>query len=322
MTSGKDFRLKDHDPADTAGHLVPRAEADARLALGVEHLAALQEKLYAQDRWAMFCVFQAMDAAGKDGTIKHVMSGVNPQGVQVTSFKAPGPEELAHDFLWRAVRALPERGRIGIFNRSHYEEVLVVRVHPEFLERQHLPRELLGKKLWEQRLDAIAAFERHLSRQGTVVLKFFLHVSKAGAEAPLPRAAGGEGQALEVQRQRPGRARILGRLSARLSGGDRRHGNAGSAVVHCPGGQQVVHPADCRRGDDRGAGGAGPAHPGPDRSRRSCARGGTTEAGERSIGLRQDATASLSVAICGAARLYVTSRGAMVRNAPPALLLP
>ena len=134
VTSGKGFRLKDYEPADTAGHLDPRAEADARLSLGVEHLAALQEKLYAQDRWAMLCVFQAMDAAGKDGTIKHVMSGVNPQGVQVTSFKAPGPEELAHDFLWRCVLALPERGRIGIFNRSHYEEVLVVRVHPEILD--------------------------------------------------------------------------------------------------------------------------------------------------------------------------------------------
>jgi PPK2 family polyphosphate:nucleotide phosphotransferase len=179
VTSGKGLRLKDYDPTDTAGHMIPKAEADARLALGVEHLAALQEKLYAQDRWAMLCVLQAMDAAGKDGTIKHVMSGVNPQGVQVTSFKAPGPEALAHDFLQRCVLALPERGRIGIFNRSHYEEVLVVRVHPEILEREHLPRELLGKKLWEYRMDAIAAFERHLSRQGTLVLKFFLHVSKA-----------------------------------------------------------------------------------------------------------------------------------------------
>ena len=126
----------------------------------------------------MLCVLQAMDAAGKDGTIKHVMSGVNPQGVQVTSFKAPGPEELAHDFLWRANRALPERGHIGIFNRSHYEEVLVVRVHPEVLERQHLPDEVLGKRLWDQRLEAIAAFERYLTRQGMVVLKFFLNVSR------------------------------------------------------------------------------------------------------------------------------------------------
>ncbi len=179
VTSGKGFRLKNYDPADTAGHLLHRAQANALLAQGVERLAELQEKLYAQDRWAMLCVFQAMDAAGKDGTIKHVMSGVNPQGVQVTSFKVPGPEALAHDFLWRATLALPERGRIGIFNRSHYEDVLVVRVHPDILAKQRLPRDLLGKKLWEQRMDSIAGFERHLARQGTVVLKFFLHVSKA-----------------------------------------------------------------------------------------------------------------------------------------------
>ena len=145
---------------------------------GVEHLSALQEKIYAQDRWAVLCVFQAMDAAGKDGTIKHVMSGVNPQGIQVTSFKAPSVEELKHDFLWRAARSLPERGRIGIFNRSHYEETLVVRVHPEFLEKQHLPPELIGKKIWDKRLAAIANFERFLADQGTVILKFFLHLSK------------------------------------------------------------------------------------------------------------------------------------------------
>ena len=128
-------------------------------------------------KWSLLCVFQAMDAAGKDGTIKHVMSGVNPQGVQVTSFKQPGPEELAHDFLWRVMREAPERGRIGIFNRSHYEEVLVVRVHPDLLARQHLP-ELLTKKMWDHRLEDIAAFERYLARQGTVILKFFLNVSK------------------------------------------------------------------------------------------------------------------------------------------------
>ncbi|HEX3401912.1 MAG TPA: polyphosphate kinase 2 family protein [Acetobacteraceae bacterium] len=178
VTSGKGFRLKDHDPADTAGHLLPKEQADAALAHGVQRLSDLQERLYAQNSWAMLCVLQAMDAAGKDGTIKHVMSGVNPQGVRVTSFKAPGPEELAHDFLWRANRALPERGHIGIFNRSHYEEVLVVRVHSELLARQHLPKTLLGKHLWDERLEAIAAFERYLTRQGMVVLKFFLNVSK------------------------------------------------------------------------------------------------------------------------------------------------
>jgi PPK2 family polyphosphate:nucleotide phosphotransferase len=178
VTSGKGFRLKDHDPADTMGHLLSKPQAEAMLAQDVHRLAALQDELYAQNEWAMLCVLQAMDAAGKDGTIKHVMSGVNPQGVRVTSFKAPGPEELAHDFLWRANHALPERGHIGIFNRSHYEEVLVVRVHPEVLERQHLPDEVLGKRMWDQRLEAIAAFERYLTRQGMVVLKFFLNVSR------------------------------------------------------------------------------------------------------------------------------------------------
>jgi PPK2 family polyphosphate:nucleotide phosphotransferase len=177
VTDGKRFTLKDFDPADTAGHIVARKDADALLHDGVARLAALQEKLYAQDRWAMLCVFQALDAAGKDGTIKHVMSGVNPQGVRVTSFKAPGPEALEHDFLWRAVLALPRRGYIGIFNRSHYEEVLVVRVHPEILEKQHLPRELVSKAIWRERLESIAAFERYLCRQGTIVLKFFLNVS-------------------------------------------------------------------------------------------------------------------------------------------------
>jgi len=178
VTQGKGFKLKQHDPTDTAGHLLSKPQADVLLRTSVERLAALQEKLYAQDRWAMLCVLQAIDGAGKDGTIKHVMSGVNPQGVQVTSFKAPGPESLAHDFLWRAVRALPARGHIGIFNRSHYEEVLVVRVHPEILEKQHLPPELIGKKIWDHRLEAIASFEKFLARQGTVVLKFFLNLSK------------------------------------------------------------------------------------------------------------------------------------------------
>ena len=178
VTSGKGFRLKDHDPTDTAGHLLTKHQADAMVARDVHRLAELQEKLYAQNSWAMLCVLQAMDAAGKDSTIKHVMSGVNPQGVQVTAFKAPGPEELAHDFLWRANRALPVRGHIGIFNRSHYEEVLVVRAHPELLARQHLPEALMGKRLWDQRLEAIATFERYLTRQGMVVLKFFLNLSK------------------------------------------------------------------------------------------------------------------------------------------------
>ncbi len=179
VTRGKGFKLKHYDPADTAGHVLSKPQADHLLSAGVERLAALQAKLYANDRWSMLCVFQAMDAAGKDGTIKHVMSGVNPQGVQVTSFKVPGPEELAHHFLWRAARALPMRGHIGIFNRGHYEEVLVVRVHREILDRERLPPELVGKKIWAERLETIAAFERYLAQQGTVVLKFFLNISKA-----------------------------------------------------------------------------------------------------------------------------------------------
>lgn len=179
VTKGKGFRLKDVDPGDTRGiKSDQKAEAREMLARGVEWLAEEQDKLYAQDRWSVLLVFQAMDAAGKDGTIKHVMSGVNPQGCQVYSFKAPSPEELDHDFLWRTTRCLPERGRIGIFNRSYYEEVLVVRVHQEILARQKLPPELVTKRIWDERLEDIAAFERYLARNGTVILKFFLHVSR------------------------------------------------------------------------------------------------------------------------------------------------
>jgi PPK2 family polyphosphate:nucleotide phosphotransferase len=176
---GRGFRLKNHDPGDT-GHLedADKPEAQEWLQKGVAWLAEEQEKLYAQDRWAVLCVFQAMDAAGKDGTIKHVMSGVNPTGVQVTSFKQPSAEELDHTFLWRAHKAVPERGRIGIFNRSHYEDVLIARVHPAVLAAQKLPPELQGKKLWEQRYEDIRSFEQHLARNGVLVLKFFLHVSR------------------------------------------------------------------------------------------------------------------------------------------------
>jgi PPK2 family polyphosphate:nucleotide phosphotransferase len=172
------FRLADFDPADTCGLDIEKAEAKAMLADGVERLSALQEKLYAQDSFAVLAVFQAMDAAGKDGAIKHVMSGVNPQGCQVHSFKAPSREELDHDFLWRIAKSLPERGRIGIFNRSHYEEVLVARVHTEMLGRQRLPESLVGKGIWDDRFKSIRGFERHLARNGVVILKFFLHVSK------------------------------------------------------------------------------------------------------------------------------------------------
>ncbi len=178
VTDGKGFKLKHFDPGDTGGDLVQHEDSEALLADGVKRLSALQPLLYAQDQWALLALFQAMDAAGKDGTISHVMSGVNPQGTIVTSFKQPGPEDLAHNFLWRINRALPARGQIGIFNRSHYEEVLTVRIHPEVLAHQHLPPTLTGKDIWKHRLKDIAAYERYLSRQGLVILKFFLHLSK------------------------------------------------------------------------------------------------------------------------------------------------
>jgi len=180
VTDGKGFRLKHIDPSDTL-HLdaEDKPRAQEALALGVEALAELQDRLYAQDRWALLLVFQAMDAAGKDGTIKHVMSGVNPQGCEVYSFKAPSPEELDHDYLWRCLKSLPQRGRIGIFNRSYYEETLVVRVHPELLQRQQLPPKLITRNIWKERFQDIRSFERYAGRNGIVVRKFFLHVSKA-----------------------------------------------------------------------------------------------------------------------------------------------
>jgi PPK2 family polyphosphate:nucleotide phosphotransferase len=178
ITKGKNFRLKDFDPADTCGLKMDKGEAAKMLQRGNEWLAEEQEMLYAQDRWSVLLIFQAMDAAGKDGTIKHVMSGVNPQGCQVFSFKQPSSEDLDHDFMWRYAKSLPERGRIGIFNRSYYEEVLVVRVHPEILERQKLPPKLVSKHIWDERLADIAHFEDYITRQGTLVLKFFLNVSR------------------------------------------------------------------------------------------------------------------------------------------------
>ncbi len=174
---GSRVRLHRLDPADTRP-FEARAQVDGRLEKDVARLFHLQELLYAEQRWALLLVFQAMDAAGKDSVIKHVMSGVNPQGTTVASFKAPSTRDLAHDFLWRVNAELPERGAIGVFNRSHYEEVLVVRVHPELLERQRLPAGLVTRKVWDQRFDDINAFERHLARSGTVIRKFFLHVSK------------------------------------------------------------------------------------------------------------------------------------------------
>ena len=179
VTDGKRFRLKDVDPGDThkmGDEDKPRAKES--LAAGVETLASLQDMLYAQDRWALLLIFQAMDAAGKDGAIKHVMSGVNPQGCQVYSFKSPSSEDLDHDFLWRCLKCLPERGRIGIFNRSYYEETLVVRVHPEFLDKQKVPDERRSKNIWKERFEDIRNVEKYLDRNGVIVRKFFLNVSK------------------------------------------------------------------------------------------------------------------------------------------------
>lgn len=178
VSSGKGFRLKDFDPADT-WKLKSKEHAQELLADSLERLSELQEKLYAQDNWSLLLIFQAMDAAGKDSTIKHVMSGVNPQGCEVTSFKAPTSAELDHGYLWRCHKVMPERGRIGIFNRSYYEEVLVVRVHPEMLKKQKIPPQLVTKNIWRERLEDIAALERYAGRNGTVIRKFFLNVSKA-----------------------------------------------------------------------------------------------------------------------------------------------
>ena len=178
VTKGKDFRLKDFDPGDTLGLKMDKEEAAQLLQRGSEWLALEQDILYAQDSWSMLLVFQAMDAAGKDGTIKHVMSRVNPQGCEVHSFKQPSDEELSHDFLWRYALRVPQRGRIGIFNRSYYEEVLVVRVHQEFLTAQKTPPKLVDKGIWDERLTDIARFEDYLTRQGVVILKFYLNLSR------------------------------------------------------------------------------------------------------------------------------------------------
>jgi PPK2 family polyphosphate:nucleotide phosphotransferase len=178
---GKNFKLKDYDTADT-GHWRSKEHAEEAIQKGITRMADLQDMLYAQDRWSVLLIFQAMDAAGKDGVVKHVMSGVNPQGCQVYSFKAPSEKELQHDFLWRTTIDLPERGHIGIFNRSYYEEVLVVRVHKDILQNERMPDSLVTKHIWDERFEDIHAFERHLARNGTVIRKFFLHLSKKEQE--------------------------------------------------------------------------------------------------------------------------------------------
>ena len=179
ITDGKKFKLKHIDPQETLGlKSEDKPKAQEALKNGIELLAELQDKLYAQDRWSVLLIFQAMDAAGKDGAIKHVMSGINPQGCQVFSFKAPTSEDLDHDYMWRCMKRLPERGRIGIFNRSYYEETLVVRVHKEILEKQKLPEKLVTKHIWDERFQDIRSFEKYLTRNGVIIRKFYLHVSK------------------------------------------------------------------------------------------------------------------------------------------------
>src|SRR6476661_8382616 len=179
ISKGKDFRLKDVDPDDTLDFTkeADKPRSKEALAMNVTALSELQDKLYAQDKWAVLLIFQAMDAAGKDGAIKHVMSGVNPQGVEVLSFKSPSSEDLDHDYLWRCMKCLPNRGHIGIFNRSYYEETLVVRVHPNCLAKQKIPSKLIGKRIWKDRFQDIRSFEQYLSNNGVVVRKFFLHLS-------------------------------------------------------------------------------------------------------------------------------------------------
>ena len=236
VENGAHFRLKDFNPADT-GDFKSKEEADEKLQKDIERMEDLQDKLYAQDNWAVLLVFQALDAAGKDGTIKHVMSGVNPEGCQVHSFKGPSETELQHDFLWRTTRQLPERGHIGIFNRSYYEEVLVVRVHSEMLKNEKTPPSLVTKKIWEERFEDIHSFERHMWRNGTVIRKFFLHLSKKRAEEALPGAPRRAGKELEILRGRHSRARILGRLSERVRRNDSRHSHQTCALVRSSGGQ-------------------------------------------------------------------------------------
>jgi PPK2 family polyphosphate:nucleotide phosphotransferase len=180
VSNGKDFRLKDFDPADTGkASSEDKPRAKELLETGIQALAQLQDVLYAQDRWSVLLIFQAMDAAGKDGALKHVMSGVNPQGCQVYSFKSPSAEDLNHDYLWRCMKCLPERGRIGIFNRSYYEETLAVSVHPELLAKQKIPQQLVTKDIWEERYHDIRHFERYLAHNGVVLRKFFLYISRA-----------------------------------------------------------------------------------------------------------------------------------------------
>ena len=253
VDNGKKFRLKDFDPADTS-QVKSKKEAEKELPRGIERMIELQDKLYAQDKWALLVILQAMDAAGKDGVIKHVMSGVSPQGCEVHSFKQPSVEELNHDFMWRAVKNVPERGRIGIFNRSYYEEVLVVRVHKELLERERIPPSLITKNIWNERFADINAYEHYLARNGVVIRKFFLNLSKEEQKKRfLSRLE--EPEELEIFRRRYRGARTMGRLHDGLRGYGPEHCHStcpmvrrsrGQEMVHAPGGGRGDHP--CARG--------------------------------------------------------------------------
>jgi len=265
VRNGRHFRLKDVDPGDTAGFKSDKSLADAILQDGVATLQGLQEKLYAQDRWGVLLVFQAMDAAGKDGAIKHVMSGINPQGCQVFSFKQPSSQDLDHDFLWRNLVCLPERGRIGIFNRSYYEEVLVVRVHPELLQRQQIPGELVTKRIWQERYEDINAVERYLARNGYVIRKFFLHLSKK------EQAKRFEKRLDEPDKQwkfslgdlhEPGRMEGLRRG---VRGHDSSHRHVPRALGRRPGQQEMVRPVGRGRNRHRRARGVESGVPESDR---------------------------------------------------------
>ncbi len=240
ITDGRKFRLADVRPDDTHG-LKSKEDARKDLEKGVERLADLQEKLYAQDQWGVLLIFQAMDAAGKDGAIAHVMSGVNPQGCQVYSFKAPSAEEIDHDFLWRTTRCLPERGRIGIFNRSYYEEMLVVRVHPGILAKQRLPKRLVTKRIWKERFEDVAAFEQYLARNGFAIAKFFLHVSKKEQKARFLDRLEHPEKNWKFSLADATEREYLGRLHGGLRGHDSAHRRAPCSLVRRAGRQQVVY---------------------------------------------------------------------------------
>ena len=254
---GTPAALADRDPGWTGGPDFEalsreelKAEAKAVLARGVEELSEAQELLWASDAHALLVVFQAMDAAGKDSAIEHVMTGVNPQGVQVVGFRQPSPEELDHDFLWRISKALPERGRIGIFNRSHYEEVVALRVHPEWLEGQKLPAATPGPALWEERYEDINAFERHLDRNGTKIVKFFLHVSKEEQKKRFFARLDTPGKEWKFNAADVSERALWRRVHGRIRGGAQRHLDALGAVVRHPRRPQVAHPGP-RRHDPR-----------------------------------------------------------------------